>query len=93
MDNSPSPLQVLGVVYGLLWCGSLARLGPFVPLQMILVNRTFSPRAPPDDSSDDFSFRVKGGLVIKFCFCVFPNDRLGVVCRVVDFHLLSIPTQ
>jgi len=77
VDNSPSPLQVLGVVYGLLWCGSLARLGPFVPLQKIPVNGTRSPRAPPDDTSDGFSFRVKGGLVIELCFCVFPNDGLG----------------
>ena len=35
MYNSPSALYVLGVVHGLLWCGSLARLGPLVPLQMI----------------------------------------------------------
>jgi len=77
VDNSPSPLQVLGVVYGLLRCGSLARLGPLVPLQMIPANRTRSPLAPPDDSSDDFSFRVKGGLVIELCFRVFPNDGLG----------------
>ena len=77
MDNTPSALQVLGVVYGLLWCGSLARLGPPVPLQMIPVNGTWSPRAPPDDSSDGFSFRVKGGLVILLCFRIFPNDGLG----------------
>ena len=77
MENSPSPLQVLGVVYGLLLCGSLARLGPFVPLQMIPTNETWSPRAPPYDSSNGFSFRVKGGLVIELCFRVFPNDGLG----------------
>jgi len=74
VDNSPSALQFLGVVYGLLWCGSLARLGPPMPLQMIPANRT---RAPQDDTSDGFSFRVKGGLVIELCFCVFPNDGLG----------------
>ena len=33
MNNSPSALQVLGVVYGLLWCGSLARLGSLMPLE------------------------------------------------------------
>jgi len=77
VDNSLSPLQVLGVVYGLLWCGSLAQLGPFVPLQMIPVNGTWSPCAPPDDSSDDFSFRLKGGLLIELCFRVCPNDGLS----------------
>ena len=77
MNNSPSPLQVLGVVYGFLWCGSLARLGPLVPLQMIPSNRTRSPRAPPDGTIDGFSFRVKGGLVIELCFHVFSNDGLG----------------
>jgi len=77
VDNSPSVLQVLGVVYGLLWCGSLARLGPPVPLDMIPVNGTWSPRSPPDGTSDNFSFRVKGGLVIEFCFRVRPNDGLG----------------
>jgi len=35
VNNSPYALQVLGLVYGLLWCGSLARLGSLVPLQMI----------------------------------------------------------
>ena len=76
MDNTPSALQFLGVVYGLLWCVSLARLGPPVPLQMIPASRTCSPRAPPNDTSDGFSFRVKGGLVMEFCFRVFPNDGL-----------------
>ena len=77
MDNSPSPLQVLGVVYRLLRGGSLARLGPFMPLQKIPANGTRSPRAPPDDTSDGFYFRVKGGLVIELCFHVFPNNGLG----------------
>ena len=63
MNNSPSDLQVLGVVCGLLWCGSLAHLGPLVPLQMIPVVV--------------FSFHVKGGLVIELCFRVCPNDGLG----------------
>ena len=63
MRNSPSALQVHGVVYGLLWCGSLAPLGPLVPLQMI--------------PAVVFSFHVKGGLVVKLCFCIFPNDGLG----------------
>ena len=31
----------------------------------------------PDDTSDKFSFRVKGGLVIEFCFRVCLNDGLG----------------
>ena len=65
MNNYPSALQVLGVVYGLLWCGSLAHLSP--P----------PPRAPPDDTSDGFSFRVKGGLVIELCFRVCSKDGLG----------------
>jgi len=77
VDNTPSTLQVLGVVYGFLWCGSLARLGPPLPLQMIPKSGTCSPRAPPNDTSDDFYFRVKGGLVIELCFHVFPNDGLG----------------
>ena len=77
MDNTPSALHVLGVVYGLLWCGSLARLGLPMPLQMIPANSTWSPRAPLDDLSDDFSFRAKGGLVIELCFRIFPNDALG----------------
>ena len=63
MNNSPSSLQVLGVVYGLLWCGSLAHLGPLMPLQMI--------RAAV------FSFRVKGGLVMELCFRTCLNDGLG----------------
>ena len=63
MNNSPSTLQVLGVVYGLLWRGSLACLGPLMPLLMI-------PAAV-------FSFHVKGGLVIELCFHVCPNDNLG----------------
>ena len=77
MDNSPSSLQVLGVVYGFLWCASLARIGPPVPLQMIPANETWSPRALLDGTSDGFSFRVKGGLVFELCFRVFPNDGLG----------------
>jgi len=77
VDSFPSSLQVLGVLYGLLWCGSLARLGPFVPLQMILANGTWSPRAPPNGTSDSFSFRVKGGLVFELCFRVCQNDGLG----------------
>ena len=72
-----SDLQVLRVVYGLLWCGSLARLGPPVPLQMIPVNGTWSHHAPQDGTSDSFSFRVKGGLVIELFFHFFPNDGLG----------------
>jgi len=36
VNNFPSALLDLGVVHGLLWCGSLDRLGPLMPLQMIL---------------------------------------------------------
>jgi len=77
VDNFPSPLQVLGVVDGLLWYGSLARLGPFVPLQMIPMNETWSPRASLYDSSNGFYFRVKGGSLIEMCFHACPNDGLG----------------
>jgi len=38
---------------------------------------SWSPRAPPDDTSDGFSFRVTGGLVIELCFRVCLNDGLG----------------
>jgi len=38
---------------------------------------SWSPLAPPDDTSDNFSFRLKGGLVIELCFHVFPNDDPG----------------
>jgi hypothetical protein len=31
----------------------------------------------PDDTSDEISFRVKGGLVIELCFRVCLNDGLG----------------
>ena len=59
MNNSPSALQVLGVV--VVW----------------LPGSSWSPRAPPDDTSDRFSFRVKGGLAIELCFRVRLNDGLG----------------
>jgi len=36
-----------------------------------------SCRAPRDDNSSGFPFRVKGGLVIELCFRVSPNDGLG----------------
>ena len=63
MNNSPSDLQVLGFVWALVvW----------------LPSSSWSPRAPPDDTSDRFCFHVKGGLVIKFCFLVFLNDGLGL---------------
>jgi len=59
MKNSPSDLQVLGLVWALVvW----------------LPSSSWSPRAPPDDTSDRFSFHVKGGVVIEFCFRVCPND-------------------
>ena len=59
MNNSPSALQVLGVV--VVW----------------LPGSSWSPCAPPDDTSDRFSFRVKGGLEIELCFRVRLNDGLG----------------
>jgi hypothetical protein len=59
VNNSPSALQVLGVV--VVW----------------LPGSSWSPRAPPDDTSDRFSFRVKGGLAIELCFRVRLNDGLG----------------
>ena len=62
MNNSPSALQVLGAVWVfVVW----------------LAGSSWSPRAPPDDTSDRFSFCVKGGLVIKLCFHVCLNDGLG----------------
>ena len=59
MNNSPSALQVLGVV--VVW----------------LPGSSWSPRAPTYDTSDRFSFRVKGGLAIELCFRVRLNDGLG----------------
>ena len=62
MNNSPSDLQFLGDVWAVVvW----------------LPSSSWSPRSPPDDTRNRFSFRVKGGLLIKFCFHVFLNDGLG----------------
>jgi len=62
VNNSPSTLQVLGVVWAVVvW----------------LPGSSWSPRAPADDTSDRFSFHVKGGLVIELCFRVCLNDGLG----------------
>ena len=62
MKNSPSALQVLGAVWAVVvWLPSLS----------------WSPHAPPDDTSDRFYFRVKGGLEIQLCFRVCLNDGLG----------------
>ena len=62
MNNSPSPLQVLGAVWAVVvWLSS----------------SSWSPCAPLYDISDRFSFCVKGGLVIKFLFWVCTNDGLG----------------
>ena len=61
MNNSPKALQVLGAVWAVVvW----------------LLCSSWSPCAPPDDTSDRFSFRVKGGLVIELCFRVCLNDGL-----------------
>ena len=67
----------LELVYGLCGVAPWLDLGPPVPLQMIPANGSWAPRPPPDDASDGFSFRVKGGLVIELCFRVCPNDGLG----------------
>ena len=49
-NNSPSALQVLGFVWTVVvW----------------LLRSSWSPRALPNDTSERFSFRVKGGLVIE----------------------------
>ena len=62
MNNSPFALQVLRAVWAVVvW----------------LPGSSWSPRAPPDDTGDRFSFRVKGGLVIELCFRVCLNDGLG----------------
>ena len=63
MNDSPSALQVLGAVWAVVvWLPDLS----------------WSPRAPLDDTSDRFSFRVKGVLAIELCFWVFSNDGLGL---------------
>jgi len=41
-----------------------------------LPGSSWSPHAPPDDTSDDFSFHVKGGFVIELLCRVCPNDGL-----------------
>ena len=66
---------LLSKLYGLLWCGSLARIGP--------------PCAPPDDTSDRFSFRVKGGLAIELCFrvCLAIHLLINASLAVRKFHL------
>jgi len=38
---------------------------------------SWSPCAPPDDTSDGFSFCVKVGLVIELCFRVAQMMALG----------------
>ena len=59
MKNSPSDLQVLGVVWDVV---------------MWLPSSSWSPHSPPNNTSNKFSFCVKGGLVIELCFHVCPND-------------------
>jgi len=62
VNNSCSAPQVLGDVWVVVvW----------------LPSSSWSPHAPPDDTSDRFSFRVKGGLVIELCFRVCLNNGLG----------------
>jgi len=63
VNNSPSDLQVLGALWAVVvW----------------LPSSSWSTRAPPDDTNDMFSFHVKGGLVIEFCFWVCLNNGLGL---------------
>jgi len=72
MNNSPSSLQVLRAVWAaVVW----------LPIS------SWSPYAPPDDTSDRFSFRVKYGLAIELCFQVYLNDGLGsfVGCPIFIF--------
>ena len=61
MKNSPSDLQVLGFVWAIV---------------VYLPGSSWSPHAPPNDTSDMFSFFVKGGFVIELYFWVFLNDGL-----------------
>ena len=62
MNNSPFALEVLGAVWVVVvWLPGLY----------------WSPRAPLDDTSDRFSFRVKGVLEIELCFRVRLNGGLG----------------
>jgi len=62
VNNSPSSLQVLQAVWAVVvWLPGLS----------------WSPHAPPDDTSDRFSFHVKGGLVIELCFLICSKDGLG----------------
>jgi len=72
VNNSPYPLQVLGAV-----CAVLV----WIP------GSSWSPCAHLDDTSDRFSFRVKGGLVIELCFRVCLNYGLGsfVGCPIFIF--------
>ena len=63
MNNSPSALQVLGAVWAfVVW----------------LPRSSWSPRAPPDDTSGRFPFGVKGGLVIELSRGSFEPSLLRV---------------
>jgi len=46
-----------------------------------LPTSSWSPRAPPDHTSNGFCFHVKGVLVIELCFHVCLNDGLGSFVR------------
>jgi len=62
VNNSHSTPQVLGAIWAIVvWPPG----------------SSWSPCAPPDDTSDRISFFAKGGFVIKFCFLVCLNDGLG----------------
>ena len=62
MKNSASTLEVLEAIWAIfVW----------------LPRSSWSPRAPPDDTSDRFSFLVKRGLVTELCFLVCLNNALG----------------
>ena len=78
MNNSPKALQVLGAVWAVVvW----------------LPGSSWSPRAPPDDTSDRFSFPCERWVGNRVVFSGLPERWPWVVCRAADFHLLSIPTR
>ena len=76
MNNSPSALQVVGVVWAVVvW----------------LPCSSWSPGAPSDDTGDGLPFRVKGGLVIELCFCIFLNNGLGSFVGLLIFIFSPSP--
>ena len=49
------------------------------------------PRAHPNDTSDKFSFHVKGMLVIEFLLWAYLNDGLGSFVGCLIFIFSSSP--